>query len=169
MNLKIKHIRNTLLLALVACNLSCDQISKEIARNQIEYGQRINVIEGFFTLTKIENSGAFLSLGQSLPEALRFVILILFPSLLLAYGLYYLLSKRQLSLKVAVGIGFAIGGGIGNLYDRWKYGSVTDFMHMNLGIFQTGIFNFADVSIMVGVGLIFLSSLLEKKQAETSD
>lgn len=58
-----------------------------------------------------------------------------------------------------MGISFVIGGGIGNLYDRVLYGSVTDFMHLKFGIFQTGIFNMADVSIMLGM-LIIVSSFV---------
>ena len=51
-------------------------------------------------------------------------------------------------------IGFIIGGGIGNIYDRFVYGSVTDFFHIDFVIFQTGIFNMADVSVMVGMFIL---------------
>ena len=50
--------------------------------------------------------------------------------------------------------GFIIGGGIGNIYDRFVYGSVTDFFHIDFVIFQTGIFNMADVSVMVGMFIL---------------
>ena len=55
-----------------------------------------------------------------------------------------------------IGLCFVIGGGVGNLLDRILYGSVTDFLYLKFGIFQTGIFNMADVSIMTGMFLIFL-------------
>ena len=54
---------------------------------------------------------------------------------------------------------FLIGGGIGNLYDRILHGSVTDFMHMDFYIFQTGVFNFADISIMIGIGILLVQSI----------
>jgi len=57
-----------------------------------------------------------------------------------------------------VGMCFLIGGGIGNIADRMIYGSVTDFLHLTFGALQTGIFNMADVSIMMGILLILLDS-----------
>ena len=63
-----------------------------------------------------------------------------------------------------IGICFLIGGGIGNIYDRIVYGSVTDFLHMDFVLFKTGIFNMADVSIMTGIGLLLLQTLLAKKE-----
>jgi signal peptidase II len=55
---------------------------------------------------------------------------------------------------------FLIGGGIGNIYDRIKFGSVTDFLHIDFILFRTGIFNLADVSIMIGIGILLLHSFL---------
>jgi signal peptidase II len=63
----------------------------------------------------------------------------------------------------ALALSFAIGGGIGNIYDRLVHGSVTDFMHINFGLFQTGIFNMADVSIMVGM-FIFLAQSYSRQR-----
>ena len=63
-----------------------------------------------------------------------------------------------------IGVCFLIGGGIGNIYDRIVYGSVTDFLHMDFVLFKTGIFNMADVSIMTGIGLLLLQTLLAKKE-----
>ena len=48
------------------------------------------------------------------------------------------------------------------MYDRIIYGSVTDFLHIDFVIFQTGIFNLADVSIMAGMFLILIQSFRKK-------
>jgi signal peptidase II len=69
----------------------------------------------------------------------------------LGLGFFYLMTKRNLTNMTIVGICFIIGGGAGNIYDRLIYGSVTDFLHIDFVIFQTAIFNMADVSIMTGV------------------
>ena len=61
-----------------------------------------------------------------------------------------------MSKSMLVGISFVLGGGIGNMYDRIIHGSVTDFLHIDFVIFQTGIFNMADVSIMTGMFLILI-------------
>ena len=63
-----------------------------------------------------------------------------------------------------LGLACVLGGGIGNLYDRVLYGSVTDFLHIDFGLFQTGIVNLADVSIMVGAGLLAMEMFLKRKR-----
>ena len=56
------------------------------------------------------------------------------------------------------------------MYDRILYGQVTDFFHIDFGgIFKTGIFNMADVSVMVGMGLILLASFLNRKKLSTEE
>jgi signal peptidase II len=149
-----KGITRIVILLIVICNVGCDQISKTIVRNEIGYYENIKVYINNVTLTKVENTGAFLSVGSVLPEFLKFILLILLPSVVLLTGLYFILTKARLSRLTIIGAAFVIGGGIGNLYDRIMFGSVTDFLHIDFVIFQTGIFNFADVSIMIGMAMI---------------
>lgn len=156
---KIKNLRWSVLLLLLTLNFGCDQISKRIVRTKISDYEHINIIKDRFTLTKVENSGAFLSLGDNMPYIFRLIILTGLPLLFLVYGLYFLFAKRNLTMTMQIALCFLIGGGIGNLYDRIVHGSVTDFMHMDFYIFQTGVFNFADISIMIGVGTLLLQSI----------
>jgi signal peptidase II len=72
----------------------------------------------------------------------------------------YVFTKKTLSLSRVVAISFVIGGGVGNIYDRLVHGSVTDFLHIDLGIVQTGIFNMADVSIMIGMVMLLIESFI---------
>jgi signal peptidase II len=62
-----------------------------------------------------------------------------------------------------IGASFVIGGGIGNMIDRILHGSVTDFLHLKIGSFQTGIFNMADVSIMIGMAFLIYTSLVRRR------
>lgn len=154
-----KNLSIILLLVMVALNVGCDQVSKIIARDNIDYNETISVIKNRLILTKVENTGAFLSAGNDLPVAIRFIILSILPVIVLGYGLYYLLFKRDLPKIMQIGLCFLIGGGIGNIFDRLMYGSVTDFLHIDFGLFRTGIFNLADVSIMTGIGILLIHSL----------
>lgn len=163
---KIKNLRWSVLLLLVTLNFGCDQISKKIARVEISSYESISIIKDRFTLLKVENKGAFLSLGDQMPYIFRLIILTGLPLLFLAYGLYYLFSKRNLPIGMQIALCFLIGGGTGNLYDRIVHGSVTDFMHMDFYIFQTGVFNFADISIMIGIGILLVQSLLQRNKAQ---
>ncbi|WP_316735016.1 signal peptidase II [Pedobacter aquatilis] len=159
--MKPQHkVKLVLLTVLLLLNIGCDQVSKRIARNNISDYEHISIIKDTFTLTKVENSGAFLSLGDQMPYIFRLIILTGLPLVFLGYGIFYLYSKNNLPLSFQIALCFLIGGGIGNLYDRIVYGSVTDFMHLDFKIFETGVFNFADISIMIGVGILLIQSLM---------
>ena len=157
-----KTIKFILLLFLIALNVGCDQVSKIIIRQKVDYNENISLIKDYLILTKVENTGAFLSMGDELPSIVRFTLLSLFPIVVLGFGLYYLFTNAKLPLGIQLGICFLLGGGIGNIYDRLKFGSVTDFLHIDLGLFRTGVFNFADVSIMIGIGILLVQSFKRK-------
>lgn len=161
MNTK-KVITNIAVLFVLIANIGCDQISKNIVRQKVDYYENISLISSYFTLTKVENTGAFLSVGSALPETLKFILLSGIPVLALAFGVGYMFLRKNISRMSMLALSFAIGGGIGNIYDRIVHGSVTDFLHINLGVVQTGIFNMADVSIMVGMGLFLLQSFTQR-------
>ncbi|WP_443944741.1 signal peptidase II [Pedobacter sp. AW1-32] len=169
MHATVKNLRWSVLLLILTLNFGCDQLSKNIVRRNISEYEHITIIKDRFTLTKVENSGAFLSLGDELPYFFRMIVLSGLPLLFLGYGLYYLFSKRNLPIAMQIALCFLIGGGIGNLYDRILHGSVTDFMHMDFYFFQTGVFNFADISIMIGIGILLLKSLKNNTKQFTAE
>jgi signal peptidase II len=156
-------LRNIILVIIVLANIGCDQVTKNIARKKIVPGESISVVDPYFTLTNVENSGAFLSLGDSLPKPIKILLLSILPLLVMAMAVYFIITQRGASHIAIIGLGCIIGGGLGNLYDRILFGSVTDFMHINAVVFQTGIFNMADVSIMVGMGLLILNEYNKRK------
>ncbi|TDQ11453.1 signal peptidase II [Pedobacter metabolipauper] len=161
-----KLLNRLLILALVLLNVGCDQVTKSIVRKHVDYNDNIKVISDHITLTKVENSGAFLSSGDSLPGPVKFAFLSLLPLLVLGYGLYFLMIKSNLNTLLIVGISFVIGGGIGNLYDRISFGSVTDFLHIDFVWFQTGVFNAADLSIMSGMLMILISQYMTSRRSQ---
>lgn len=143
-------------------NIGCDQISKTIVRKEIAYNESISLIDKYLTLTRVENFGAFMSAGSSLPFFIRFILLSFLPMIFLSYGLYLILNRTNLSKVQVIGWCFVIGGGVGNLYDRIIHGSVTDFLHLDLILLQTGVFNLADVSIMTGMIIILLNIYMNR-------
>ena len=157
------------ILAVLALNIGCDQVSKSIVRKEMNYNEPISLLQNHFTLIKIENTGAFLSLGDDLVNPYRFILLTLLPVLALTAAVVFIIFKNSFSKIALTGIICVIGGGVGNIYDRIAHGSVTDFMHLRFGIFQTGIFNAADVSIMIGVGLILLDAWVKKRRGKSTD
>jgi signal peptidase II len=108
-----------------------------------------------------ENTGAMLSIGAGLPAPVRFWLFTFGISLLLAIlGVFVFLRSRSVS-EIASGA-LAIGGGLGNLYDRLTYnGAVIDFISIGIGSLRTAIFNLADVLILTGV-LLYLVGVLRR-------
>ena len=158
--MKVKRVLRTLVIVIILIsNVGCDQISKNIVRKRIHYNEEISLMNNYLTLTKIENKGAFFSLGHSLPQPIKLFLLIILPMVALGLVFIYLLTKKNLTNTTMIGICFIIGGGAGNIYDRLVYGSVTDFLHIDFVIFETAIFNMADVSIMTCVFMIVLDTL----------
>ncbi len=163
MNIK----RILLIFTLIILNIGCDQISKKMVRDQVKFRSTTEIIGEKFILTNVENTGAFLGMGSELNPIVKTILLLILPIAVLLFVLRYLLTKNDIDNLTVIGLSFIVGGGIGNMYDRILYGSVTDFFHIDLGgIFKTGIFNMADVSVMVGMGFILLAGLTSKKKKE---
>jgi len=155
-------VKSFLIISVIILNIGCDQVSKKIVRHEINPYETIHLLSNHLILTRVENSGAFLSVGDSLPGSAKKIILSFLPFLAIAFGLGYVLSRPAVSKNMLAGLCFVIGGGVGNLVDRIIYGSVTDFLHIGFGFFQTGIFNLADVSIMVGMFMILFEFIFKK-------
>jgi len=157
-------LRTVMILVVVGSNISCDQISKNIVRQRIDYNEHISFFNSYLTLTKIENTGAFLSAGSVMPQPFRLILFIVLPLIVIVLVLVYIFKRKTLPYGFVTGICFIVGGGIGNIYDRVVYGSVTDFMHIDFGVVQTGIFNMADVSIVAGGILVLMASYLNDRR-----
>ena len=154
-------IRIVLILLIITVNIGCDQFSKTIIKRPVLPYETIRVLNNHLTVTRVENSGAFLSAGDSMSKVSKQIFLTLVPIIAMVLGLTYLVVK-PVSNNTLIGVCFVIGGGVGNLFDRILYGSVTDFLYVKFGFFQTGIFNMADVSIMVGIFVILLQFFLKR-------
>lgn len=158
--------RLVLTLAIVISNIGCDQVSKKMVRSTIDSDKTIAVIGHYLMITNVENSGAFLSIGNSLSRSSKNIFLSVLPLLALAAALIYILTKKTISRTMLCGFCFIVGGGIGNIFDRIVHGSVTDFLYIRAGIFHTGIFNMADLSIVTGTLILLLHTFLHRNKAD---
>lgn len=143
-------------------NLGCDQVSKSVVRDRVQSHSITEIMGDKMILTKVENKGAMLSIGENLSPLLKNILLQGLPILALSICFFVLLIKSRLSILTVLGLTAIVGGGIGNIYDRILYGSVTDFLQIDFMIFKTGVFNMADVSISFGIVLLLIQSLFQK-------
>ncbi len=158
-----KKFRYTLISTIVSVSIALDQFSKVWVRSNFENYSEKNLIGEIFTLIKVENTGAFLGMGSELSEIPRILLLIVLPVVVLISITVYTYIEKTLDKISIIGFSLIIGGGIANIFDRIVYGSVTDFLYINLGgIFKTGIFNIADLSVTTGMILILISSFKRK-------
>jgi len=153
-------VRLVIVVLIAICCVGCDQALKEIARDSLRDKPPSAHLGDLFHLSYGENPGAFLGLGADWPSPLRqglyFVAVI---PIIVAAG-WAAHRPDQVNTLSLVGIALLCGGGLGNLIDRLtQNGLVTDFMRIAVGRLSTGVFNVADVAIMVGAGLMILSLL----------
>ena len=157
--------RTFYIMLLIVVNIAVDQISKFIVRAQVIPHKETKLLGDYFVLTNVENSGAFLGMGSDFNPTLKFILLLALPIAVLSYVAYYIVNNKKLDKLSLIGFCCIIGGGIANVYDRIMYGSVTDFFHIDLGgVFKTGIFNLADVSVSVGMIMLLISTIFYKEK-----
>ncbi|KPJ97371.1 MAG: hypothetical protein AMJ60_11485 [Desulfobacterales bacterium SG8_35] len=160
-----RTLKTTLILVILLSCIGCDQGTKSLARKHLVPGQTLSYFQDTFRLQFMENTGAFLGMGNSMPENLRFTIFTILVAALLLAGLGYILFSSRTELKFILAATLILGGGISNLADRIIYeGSVVDFMNVGIGDLRTGIFNVADMCIMAGTGLLLYIHFRTKGQ-----
>lgn len=149
--------RSLLLLVVLGLGtVGCDQATKELAAS---HQPNVALFGGVARLTYAENPGAFLGLGDRLPDGSRVALLVVVNAIILG-ALGWWAFRRRSDMLVRVGATLVIAGGLGNLIDRVlrEGGRVVDFLVVGVGPVKTGIFNVADVAVMVGVGLLLLAA-----------
>ena len=160
----MKLSRTLGIILLIVANIAIDQISKVIVRAQVSPFSETPIIGDYFTLHNVENKGAFLGMGSELSDTSRLIFLLILPILVLGYVIYYILKNKTLDRMSLIAFCCIVGGGIANVFDRIVYGSVTDFFHIDLGgVFRTGIFNVADMSVSAGMIMLLVASFRSKK------
>jgi signal peptidase II len=127
-------------------------------------GRRIEAIDGLLAFIFAKNRGGAWGLLQDESEAVRrpFFLLISAAAILFIVTLYRRVTPEQTALKW--GLPLVLGGAIGNLIDRIRYGYVVDFIDVHVTkTFRWPTFNVADIAICVGVGLMAIDMFTSRK------
>lgn len=135
-----------------------DQGTKALVERTLQLRESIQVVGSFIKLTYIHNpKGAFgLPLGGNL-------VFVLFSVLAVIFILFYLwrIPKEKVWSKGALSL--ILGGAVGNLIDRFRFGEVIDFIDIGIGTTRWPVFNVADIGVTVGVALLFFALFLKKE------
>jgi signal peptidase II len=149
------RLRQALFVALVVVAL--DQVTKAIVLRTMTLHETIPVLPGF-SLTYVRNPGAAFSLLSGAPAGVR-IPFFLAVTLVAVWALMsYIRAAPAHRQHLVWALGAILGGAVGNLICRVRYGEVIDFFHLHYGQWSWPMFNVADSAITVGVAIVLLES-----------
>lgn len=154
--MEIKKYTRYLLLVIALSIIALDQITKSLIKNSLALYE-VKPYLPFWNWTLIYNRGAAFSLldrasGWQKPLFAGFAIIV---SLIITY---YLL-RRSYTFLTGLALSFVLGGAVGNLIDRIRFGQVTDFIDWYYKSYHWPSFNLADSFITCGVMLLIIEAI----------
>lgn len=142
--------------------IGLDQLSKWLIVQNLDYLDTwvpIPAIDSLFDITHTRNTGAAFGMAQDFGNVFLLIAIIVVTAIVYYY--------RQLPEKLwlmRIALGLQMGGAVGNALDRITRGYVVDFLHVH----NFPIFNIADSSIVVGVGVLIITMWIYEKQLEAA-
>jgi signal peptidase II len=133
-----------------------DQVVKAVVRPRLGLFDSVSVIPGFFSLTRVHNTGAAFGLMNALDIPFKSAAMALVQTTALVGLAIYAATLAPGQRLTRIGLSFVIGGALGNLIDRVYAGYVLDFFDFYWGGWHFWAFNIADASITIGVALMVL-------------
>lgn len=150
--------------SLAAFVIVLDRITKLYIRRHVAlYFGNVVVIPNCFSITHVENTGAAFSLFAEWPQRVRVPLLVGFSTLAMLVVCYLLWNSVRRFSWTGLALAFILGGAVGNLYDRIRYGRVTDFLHFYIGSHAWPDFNVADSAIVTGAALLAIDLLFPSR------
>jgi signal peptidase II len=142
-----------------------DQIAKLIVLQRLTLGVPVVLVDGFFALTLVMNTGLAFGLLSGIPAGWRWVVGVL--------SLVALVVLLRVALRILPSggwreqsaIGLIFGGAVGNLIDRTRFGAVVDFVDVYVRDWHWPAFNVADSAITVGVATLALAVMFERSSS----
>lgn len=132
-----------------------DQVVKILVISKLALQQSITIINNFFNITYVRNTGAAWSILSG-----NVLLLIMISVLALVTIYYYLIKDKDLNKIDIVSYSMLIGGIIGNLIDRIVHGYVIDYLDFKIFNYNFPIFNIADTLIVISIIIIGISLIV---------
>jgi signal peptidase II len=160
-----KRFRTALIWA--AAVLVPDQITKALVLSNLALWESRPVIPGFFNIVHVVNRGAAFGFLNSTDTGWQTGFFIAVT--LAAVGFIgYLLASSDGEPFLVAGLGLVLGGALGNLADRVRFGSVVDFLDVFVGELHWPAFNVADSAISLGAAAVLVSLYRKRSHASRS-
>jgi signal peptidase II len=151
-------------LILAAAVIVLDIWTKALVLARIDLHETIPIIPNFFQIVHVRNTGAAFGIGANASS--RLVPLLLNAGAIAVFFVVvvYALRSAVTDRVLQTGLHLILGGAIGNLLDRFRFGYVVDFLDVYVGTKHWPAFNVADSAICIGIALLFLDM---RKKPET--
>lgn len=140
-----------LVVGLLITIIFLDQVTKWFVDRTMPLYRSIPVIDGFFNLTYIRNTGAAFGILAGSGAHFRLPFLVAFSVLAIVFIIIMLRRLPEHETGLISALAFILGGAIGNLIDRFVYGEVIDFLDFYWATYHWPAFNIADSFITIGV------------------
>lgn len=146
-------------LIVAAAIVICDQLVKAWIVANLSLGESMSLIKDVFSLTYFQNTGAAWSI---LEGKMSFFAVVTVAAV--AVCSFLLIKNLKGSKFFTFGMTLIIAGAIGNFIDRMRMGYVVDMFQTDFINFP--IFNVADMSLVIGVALVFIYVILDERTKE---
>lgn len=149
-----------------------DRLTKVWIEANISLFDSKPIITGFFHIVHTKNSGAAFGLFNDAPSSVRTMLLIIVSGAITAMIVNLLWQSTkpgQGSRMLQAALTLVLGGALGNLHDRIRFGFVTDFLQVFIGTYEWPAFNVADSAITVGAVLMAIDILKTSKRRDVSE
>ena len=153
--------RRVLLLAAIVGTIGCDRVTKHAAQTMLADAPARTYLADTVWVGYAENEGGFLSAGASWPPVVRTIVFTGLTGVMLA-GLAIAGIRSGMTGLPAIGLALFVAGGASNWIDRAVRGSVIDFLQVGIGPVRTGVFNVADMALMLGAGLLVWAEIRQR-------
>jgi signal peptidase II len=150
--------------SLSAAVFATDRLTKWLIETRMTAFDSFTVIPGFFDIVRSQNRGAAFGLFSEFDSEWRGILLIGFSSVALVVLAGMLWKSARVDRRTTIALALILGGAAGNVFDRVRWGTVTDFLLFYVGAHQWPAFNAADSAIVIGCGLLVLDLLKPRRE-----
>ena len=144
--------------------LALDQYTKYEVQQRIHLYQTIKVIDGFFNLTHLRNTGGAFGIFGGNKGGIGSLFFIALPLVAMGVILYLIHKLKEYERIFSLSLSLILSGAVGNLIDRVRYQEVVDFLDFHLFSYHWPAFNIADSAITIGIGLMVYELLFHDKK-----
>lgn len=156
-----------ILFSLMGLILSLDQWTKHLVQGGVAPGSRTPLLPGLLSLVHVHNSGVAFGFLRRVPIPFEDVFFVGIPVFALVLILLIFIKLQDNQVPTSVALTTILGGAMGNLIDRIRQGYVTDFLDLHFGeAFHFPPFNVADCSIIMGVVIMFIVTLIHQRSGQ---